>query len=229
MITSWYQRGKSSARVRRSRPWPWVRRLLAGVALAAPKDELDLLRGGGVGVGARRVEQGAPVGLRLGLRCARSRPAARRASTPSSRTRRSASSISACTMSASGTTCVMILPLDEQVALLLAGCDADVGLAPSPGPLTTHPMTATWIGRLSFSSASWASLATAMTPTWGLAAGRAGDERLEAPARPAARGTRRSWRPARASSTGIALSGRSGWSSPMPRPAASAGSRMPCP
>ena len=36
----------------------------------------------------------------------------------------------------------------------------------SPGPLTTQPITATWMGRLSFSSASWASLATAITSTW---------------------------------------------------------------
>ena len=46
----------------------------------------------------------------------------------------------------------------------------------SPGPLTTQPMTATWIGSFRSSSASWAALATADHVDLGPAARRAGDE-----------------------------------------------------
>ena len=71
------------------------------------------------------VEQGAPVGLRLGLGAASA--AAIRASTPSA-TSRSASSTSAGTMSASGTTRT-ILPRMNRWPFCLPGRDADVGLA----------------------------------------------------------------------------------------------------
>src|SRR5271163_2276976 len=75
-ITSWDQRGKSSSRVTIA-PFAIRAGYLAragrpdglsapGVVLAVAPDDLDLLRGA-VGVGARRVQERTPVGLRLRL------------------------------------------------------------------------------------------------------------------------------------------------------------------
>jgi hypothetical protein len=53
------------------------------------------------------------------------------------------------------------------VALASAGGDADVGRSrASPGPLTTHPITATWIGKVGFlESGAARGVATSMTST----------------------------------------------------------------
>src|SRR5277367_4765546 len=64
-ITSWYQRGKSSSRVTIA---PLAMGAQAsGLGVGGPPDDLDFL-GRVIGIGARRIEQGAAVGFRLGLR-----------------------------------------------------------------------------------------------------------------------------------------------------------------
>jgi hypothetical protein len=85
-----------------------------------------------------------------------------------------AHSTSASTISSSGTTAT--LALHEQVPALVAGGDAEVGVAaPRPGPLTTQPMTATCSGILRSPNAAWA-VGDVDDVDLGAAARRAGDQ-----------------------------------------------------
>src|SRR5674476_977670 len=86
---------------------------------------------------------------------------ASRASTPSV-TSFSASATSASTISSSGTTRTIFPLMNRWPRLRPAAMPRSASRA-SPGPLTTQPITATWMGRLRFPSASWTALATAMT------------------------------------------------------------------
>ena len=106
-------------------------------------DELDALVGV-VGVGALLVEQRGPVGLGLGRGGVVLRRSA--SSTPSS-AMMPAHSTSASTISSSGTT-FTTLPLTNRWPRLRPAAMPRSASRASPGPFTTQPMTATWIGML---------------------------------------------------------------------------------
>src|SRR5439155_20620784 len=136
---------------------------------------------------------------------------ASRASSPSF-TNASASATSASTISSSGTTrttwpLMNRCPRRRPAAMPMSASRA------SPGPLTTQPITATWIGRLRSSSAACASRATLMTSI--SARPHDGHAIRSRPLRSRRPIASSSWRPARASSTGSA-GGEWRMVSPMP-------------
>ena len=142
-----------------------------GLSRAELADQLDL-RLAGVGVGALVVEQRQAVGFGLG-----GRPGVGRRQPGLDALRDQALGLVD-----QGVDHLVLghdpddLAPDEQVAATAAGGDAEVGDRASPGPLTTQPMTATWIGRLRSARAASASVATLDDVDLGPAAGRAGDE-----------------------------------------------------
>ena len=135
---------------------PVSRRLLVAEPLA---DQLDLGLGG-VGVGALGIEQGPPVGLGLGLGPGVGRGQAGLDPLGHQPLGLGDQRLDHLVLGDDPDD----LALDEQVAPLAARrrCPRSASRA-SPGPLTTQPMTATWMGRFRSSSASWAALATAIT------------------------------------------------------------------
>ena len=114
-----------------------------------------------------------------------------------------AHSTRASTISSSGTT-FTTLPFTNRWPRLRPAAMPRSASRASPGPFTTQPMTATWIGMFMPSSAVWALLGHLDHVDLGPAARRAGDE-VEALALAQASASS-SWRPARASSTGSAVS-----------------------
>ena len=94
----------------------------------------------------------------------------------------------------------MILPRMKRCPFCFPAAMPKSASRASPGPFTTHPMTATWMGRFSSPSASCAALATAMTSTW--AWPHDGQAMTPSPLRSRRPSDSRSRRPARPSSTG---------------------------
>ena len=126
-----------------------------------------------VGVGPLLVEQRGPVGLGLGRRpgLGAGQGLVRR---PRSWTIW-AHSTSASTISSSGTT-LTTLPFTNRWPRLRPAAMPRSASRASPGPFTTQPMTATWMGMSSSLSASCAALATCDHVDLGPPARRAGDE-----------------------------------------------------
>ena len=197
--TSWYQRGKSSARgvspplaaparsaSGRARSWAAGYRVGPG----APGTAL-----GGRVVGARRSADAVAdaVDLDLGGLASAPSPRAGPGGRPRPRPRPPASAAARRASTPSATSSLGLvhqgldhlvlghdpddLALDEQVTLRLrpAAMPRSASRA-SPGPLTTQPMTATWIGRLRSSSAVLGRLGHGDHVDLGPPARRAGDE-----------------------------------------------------
>jgi len=134
-------------------------------------DELDLLCAV-IGVFALGFDEQAAIGLGLGFG----------ACIPRGETgldafghELSASSTRAATISSSGTTRT-IFPLMKRWPRRRPAAMPRSASRASPGPFTTHPMTATWMGSWRDSRASWAARATPITSIFGPTARRAGDE-----------------------------------------------------